>query len=115
MALTLLGYRATSRLLLTVARSMLGMYQLRQTDAALMHSVVVDARHRGQGLEHTMMDALEDVARQQESAWALLQVFADNVAARRFYRNRGYQDVWQTPRWVAALSWPSYVMQKALT
>ncbi len=114
MATTLLGYRAAARLLLTVARSQLGVYHQRQADAVLVHSVVVDARHRGQGLGHRLMDGVEHLAAAQGYGWVRLQVLADNAAARRLYRQRGYQEVWSTPRWQAALSWPSYVLQKAL-
>ena len=60
------------------------------------------------------MDALEHIAMEHGYQWAMLQVLADNETARRLYLHRGYQDMWHTPWWLAALSWPSYVMQKAL-
>jgi GNAT superfamily N-acetyltransferase len=114
LATRLLGYRAAGHLLLTVARSQVGVAHPPLREAVLVHSVVVDARRRGQGLGHTLMEALEQQAREHGAEWAVLQVLAANVAARRFYLQRGYEEVWRTPRWRAALSWPSYVMRKAL-
>ena len=115
MAMALLGYRATWRLLLTVGRSLLGVDHTQRTDTVLIHSVVVDERSRGQGLGHTLMDALEHIATTHGYQRAWLQVLSTNTAARRLYVHRGYQDVWEAPRWVAALSWSSAVMEKALT
>jgi ribosomal protein S18 acetylase RimI-like enzyme len=113
-AMRLLGYRATARLLLTVARSLIGVYSQRSPDTVLLHSVVVDAQHRRQGLGHSMMDTLERIAAEQGYQWAVLQVLADNHGARHLYLERGYQDIGRTPRWVDWLSWPSFIMRKGL-
>ena len=114
MAVKLLGYRATGRLLLTVARSRIGVYTQQQTDAALLHSIVVDEQQRGQGLGRIMLETLEQIIVEHGYPWAVLQVLGSNEAARRLYSQQGYQDIWHTPRWVATLSWPSCVMRKAL-
>ncbi len=83
LATKLLGYRATERLLLTVAHSRIGIYSQHQTDTALLHNVVVDAQQHGQGLGRTLMDTLEQIIAEQGYQWAVLQVLSDNEAARR--------------------------------
>jgi ribosomal protein S18 acetylase RimI-like enzyme len=113
-AARVLGYWSAGRLLLTVARSMIGVDRQSRADTAVFHSVVVDERYRGQGLGRTMLEALEHIALEHGYRWAMLQVLASNQAARRLYLRQGYRDVWRTPRWKAALSWPSYLMQKDL-
>lgn len=114
MAAKLLGYRDTGRLLLTVARSRVGVYSQHRTDTALLHSIVVDEQHRGQGLGGAILNALEQSVAKQGYQWAALQVLAGNEAAHRLYLKNGYEDIWHTPRWVAMLSWHSRVMWKAL-
>ncbi len=114
-AVTCIGYRATARLLLTVAQSMIGATFKTPDDAVFIHSVVVDRRHRGQGIGETLMQAVEQSALEQGYPSAILQVLAANQPARQLYRHCGYQDIWQSPRWAAILSWPSYMMQKMLT
>lgn len=113
-ALTYIGYQATARLLLTVAQSMLGTNFKIPTDAVFVHSVVVDAQRRGQGIGQTLMQAVEQSAREQGYSSAVLQVLAANQPARRLYRQCGYQEIWQSPHWASRLSWPSYIMQKML-
>jgi ribosomal protein S18 acetylase RimI-like enzyme len=114
MATKLLGYRATERLFLTVARSRIGVYARQESDTALLHSVVVDAQQRRQGLGRTLMDTLEKIIAEQGYPWAVLQVMSDNEAARRLYVHCGYQEIWRSPCWVTMLSWSSCVMRKAL-
>lgn len=114
-ALTCIGYPATARLLLTVAQSMIGTNFKTPADAVFFHSVVVDARCRGQGIGQTLMQAVEQIARKEGYPAAVLQVLAANQPARRLYGHCGYQDIWRSPRWAAMLSWPSYIMQKTLT
>lgn len=114
MAVTLLGYWAVGRLLLTIARSMIGIYPQRLADTVLLHSVVVDARYRGQGLGRCIVNQLEQIATEQGYQAVVLQVLADNAVARRFYLDCGYQEIWCSPRWVTMLNWSSYVLRKAL-
>ncbi|MCC7118172.1 MAG: GNAT family N-acetyltransferase [Anaerolineales bacterium] len=114
MAVKTLGYSGLGQLLLTVARSQIGVYGQRQADTAFLHSIVVDAQQRGRGLGRVMLKALEDFAAGEGCAWAALQVLSGNQAAYQLYSRSGYVEVWQAPRWVALLSWPSCVMRKAL-
>ncbi|CAN5721012.1 GNAT family N-acetyltransferase [soil metagenome] len=109
-----IGARATARLLLTVAQSLIGASFQRPVDAVFIHSVVVDARQRGQGIGRTLMQAIEQIALAQGYPAALLQVLAANQPARQLYRQCGYTDIWQSPSWASLLSWPSYIMQKKL-
>lgn len=114
MATALLGYRAVGRLLLTIARSMIGVRSQRLADTVLLHSIVVDAHYRKQGLGQMMVNQLEQIAIEQGYQWAMLQVLANNEAARHLYQSCGYQEIWRSPRWVAMLSWSSYILRKAL-
>lgn len=114
MALALLGYRPTARLLLTVARSMVGVSQPKVSDAMHIHSVVVDGQYRGQGIGHSLMAALEQHAADQGYSAAYLQVLASNHAARRLYKQRGYEEIWSSPQWTRMLTWPSYLMRKTV-
>lgn len=113
-AIKLVGYRSTGRLLLTVARSMVGIYTQKHPDAALLHSLVVNAQQRGQGLGRILLAALEQKIVEQGYSSALLQVLTSNEAAHRLYLQCGYQDIWTSPRWSALITWPSSVMRKAL-
>lgn len=114
-AAKLIGYGATARLLLVVARSMVPVPRPHTPDAVWIHSVVVDEAYRGQGIGQTILTALEEQAHDQcyRSAW--LQVLALNHPARRLYQQLGYTDVWTTPRWQHLLTWPSYLMTKVLS
>lgn len=114
-AVKLIGYGATARLLMVVARSMLPAPRPHTPDAVWIHSVVVDERYRGQGIGQAIMTDLEQQAYAQGYQTAWLQVLAMNQPARRLYRQLGYRDVWATPRWQQRLTWPSYLMTKALT
>lgn len=114
-ALRVLGYRATGQLILTIARSRVGVHSQRQMDSVLLHSVVVNESQRGQGLGLLMLETLEGLAARQGYAWATLQVLADNQSARKLYLRHGYEDIGETPRWAQTLSWKSYIMRKALT
>jgi ribosomal protein S18 acetylase RimI-like enzyme len=79
-----------------------------------LRSVVVDAQQRRQGLGRTLVDTLEQIIAEQGYQSAVLQVLSDNEAAHRLYFQRGYQEIWHSPRWVTLLSWSSCVMRKAL-
>ncbi|MCG8352322.1 MAG: ABC transporter permease [Chloroflexales bacterium] len=58
-------------------------------DTARLHRIVVNMRYRGQGFRLTMLDLVSPCT-------------------------RGYQNIWSTACLAAMLSWPSYVMRKAL-
>lgn len=113
-SLALIGYRSTARLLMTVAQSMLGVRRPQTPEAVYFHSVVVDTRHRGQGIGHTLMTAIEQHAAADGYPAACLQVLTSNQAARRLYKQRGYEDIWSSPPWTHMLTWPSYLMRKSL-
>lgn len=113
-AVNLIGYAATARLLMVVARSLVPVPRPHTSDMVWLHSVVVDEGHRGQRIGQTMMTALEEQARTQGYRAAWLQVLAMNQPARRLYQQLGYTEMWTTPRWQQLLTWPSYLMCKAL-
>lgn len=114
LAVTRIGYRATARLLLTVARSMVPSPRPSTPDAVWLHSVVVDDRHRGQGIGRVLMNQLEAqaIAHGYQAVW--LQVLAMNQPARQLYQQLGYKEMWSSPRWHRLLTWPSYLMRKTL-
>jgi GNAT superfamily N-acetyltransferase len=114
-ALQEIGVGSTARLLLTVARSLIVVQRPVMTDAVGVHSVVVDRRHRGQGVGHALMAAVEAQARQHGFQAAWLQVLARNQPARQLYERLGYSEVWASPRWAQPLTWPSAVLRKQLT
>ncbi|NTU81687.1 MAG: GNAT family N-acetyltransferase [Chloroflexales bacterium] len=114
-ALQELGAGPTARLLLTVARSLIGVQRPSMADAVGVHSVVVDSRHRGQGVGRALMVAVEDQARQHGFQAAWLQVLTQNQPARQLYERLGYTEVWASPRWAQLLTWPSAVLGKQLT
>lgn len=109
-----IGYGATARLLMVVARSMVPVPRPHTPDAVWVHSIVVDKAARGQGIGQAMMSNLEQQAHAAGYQTAWLQVLAMNQPARRLYRQLGYTDVWTTPRWQQLLTWPSYLMRKVL-
>ncbi len=114
-AVNLIGYGATARLLLVVARSMAPVPRPRTPGAVWVHSVVVDEAQRGQGIGPAIMTAVEEQAGAHGYKTAWLQVLAMNQPAQRLYQQLGYTVAWATPRWQHLLTWPSYLMVKTLT
>lgn len=110
-----IGYGATARLLMVVARSLVPVPRPHTPDAVWIHSVVVDEGYRGQGIGQAIMTDLEQQAYAQGYQTAWLQVLAMNQPARRLYRQLGYSDVWTTPLWQQRLTWPSHLMTKTLS
>lgn len=51
----------------------------------------VREEHRGRGVAHALMDALEDFARGRGYLWAYLDSKAELLPAIRFYEQRGYE------------------------
>jgi GNAT superfamily N-acetyltransferase len=109
-----IGVGPTARLLLTVARSLIAVQRPVMADAIGVHSVVVDRRHRGQGVGRALMAAVEEQTRQHGFQAAWLQVLAQNQPARQLYERLGYSEVWASPRWAQLLTWPSAVLRKQL-
>lgn len=110
-----IGYGATVRLLLVVARSLMPVPRPRTPDVVWVHSLVVDEARRGQGIGQALMNEMEAQAAAQGYQRAWLQVLATNQPARRLYQQLGYTVAWSTPRWQQLLTWPSYLMVKALS
>lgn len=108
-----IGIFSTLKLLGTVARSLLGVYQQNNPRSALIHSVVVTESRRGNGAGAALMDFLEAQIRAR-GLNARLQVLGDNLGAQRFYARRGYREIWRLTGWRAALSWVSLIMEKEL-
>lgn len=107
-----IGFAATLRLLGTVARSLFGVYQHKENDSALIHSVVVDGSQRGRGAGEVLMRGLEKVIRERGAARARVQVLESNTEARRFYARLAYKEIWRSSWWQAFLSWRNLVMEK---
>ena len=114
-AVNLIGYGGTARLLLVVARSLAPVPRPQTPDAVWVHSLVVDAAQRGQGIGQALMTAVEAQAAAAGYQTAWLQVLQMNQPARRLYQQLGYTVAWSTPRWQHLLTWPSSLLAKALT
>jgi len=65
----------------------------RGTRSARLYSIAVDAHEAGQGVGSHLMEAAENAARGRKAARLHLEVRADNSAATRFYRRRGYAEI----------------------
>lgn len=114
-AVNRIGYGATARLLLVVARSLAPVPRPQTPDAVWVHSLVVDAAQRGQGIGQALMTAVEAQAAAAGYQTAWLQVLQMNQPAQRLYQQLGYTVAWSTPRWQHLLTWPSSLLVKALT
>ena len=110
----LLGNRGAFRLLFTVARSLIGIHRQADLDTVLFHSMVVDEHYRGRGLGRRLTQELEWCAVKNGYRRAAVQVLVANKVARQLYVQLGYRELMRTPRWLRALTWPSYVMEKSL-
>lgn len=113
-ALRVLGVRHTLQLLLTVARSMLIKPQERPAGSVLLHSVVVDAKLRGQGLGRVLVEGIEAKVRSTGLNTIVLQVLVANQAAQHFYHSLGYQIYWRSPSYLRMLSWPITMLRKEI-
>ncbi|NNJ11794.1 GNAT family N-acetyltransferase [Chloroflexales bacterium ZM16-3] len=113
-ALEIIGLRDTVRLLLTVGRSMVAAHRERPHGSALIHSVVVDAGQRGRGLGGALMAVIEGEIRATGLPTAMIQVLQANQSARQLYRRLGYEAIWESPRYLRAIAWPTYLMRKEL-
>lgn len=114
MAYTLLGYANATRMVGTLARSMVAHAPPLPAGHAYVHGVVVDAQQRGRGLGLAIMERLEENLRQAGVAGVQLQVIIDNASARRLYERLGYRVVGRSPRWLDRLTFPTNTMLKAL-
>jgi GNAT superfamily N-acetyltransferase len=84
-------------------------------DEVLLHSVVVAATHRGDGLGRLRVAHLEDEGRRRGKARGILQVISANTTARTFYRSLGYAEHDHPVGPVARrFGYPSVMMHKAL-
>ncbi|HYF66055.1 MAG TPA: GNAT family N-acetyltransferase [Herpetosiphonaceae bacterium] len=114
MAYTLLGYANATRMVGTLARSMLAHAPALPAGHAYVHGVVVDERQRGRGLGLAIMQRVEDELRQAGVAGVQLQVVIDNAGASRLYERLGYRVVGRSPRWLDRLTFPTNTMAKEL-
>lgn len=56
------------------------------------YEIHVERQYQGNGLGKSLMGLFEGVGRRAGVKKAMLTVFADNVAARRFYKRLGYEE-----------------------
>jgi ribosomal protein S18 acetylase RimI-like enzyme len=59
----------------------------------LISNVAVRPDCQGRGIAHHLVQAAIDLAREHGGKWAILQVYADNVPARRLYQRLGFEQV----------------------
>jgi [ribosomal protein S18]-alanine N-acetyltransferase len=64
----------------------------RGTRSARLYSIAVAANEAGKGVGSRLLDAAEDAGRKRKAERLHLEVRADNAAAIRFYRQKGYQE-----------------------
>jgi ribosomal protein S18 acetylase RimI-like enzyme len=82
---------------------------------AHIHSLVIDARHRGRGLGSVLLARLENQALNRGKIDAVLQVVTSNRTAQAFYRSRGYQPTGRTAAGIRrVLGYPTILMRKDL-
>jgi GNAT superfamily N-acetyltransferase len=55
-----------------------------------VHDVIVTGEYRGQGVAAAMLQEVERIARSHDCCRLTLEVYADNVAARRAYEKFGF-------------------------
>lgn len=112
MAYTLLGFRNASRMLGTLARSLVAPTPPLPTDHAYVHGVVVVAEQRGRGVGAQIMHKLEAHLSEVGMRGVQLQVLIDNSAAQRLYERLGYGVVGRSPRWMDRLTFATNTMLK---
>ena len=57
----------------------------------VIHRLAITPERQGQGLANQLMDFAEDFAREKGFTSIRLDTYSDNVRARKFYENRGYE------------------------
>ncbi|SEV96464.1 GNAT family N-acetyltransferase [Natrinema salifodinae] len=60
------------------------------TTRGLLSNIYVDPAYRDRGIGAALLEAAEDALAERGADVMLLEVMADNEAARRFYRRQGY-------------------------
>ncbi len=116
-AVRYLGLINTLQLFSTMLRAALAPETQLEPQSAYIHSVVIDAEWRGQGLGHGLMAAIEQVAQDRGARTCVLRVITSNTSARRLYQRLGYQVIERTPPWMEWTEWltfPSEIMTKRL-
>lgn len=114
MAYTLLGYANATRMVGTLARSMVAHAPPLPAGHAYVHGVVVDEAQRGRGLGLAIMRQLEERLREAGVAGIQLQVVIANAGAQRLYERLGYRVAGRSPRWLDRLTFPTNTMVKPL-
>jgi ribosomal-protein-alanine acetyltransferase len=64
----------------------------RGAHAGRLYSIAVDAGEAGRGIGSRLLEAAENAARARKAGRLRLEVRADNAAAIRFYRRKGYRE-----------------------
>ncbi len=117
MAIALLGYRTSARVLFALSLDMLAARLARPrrpADALYVYGVSVDSAHRGRGVGRALMHHCETIACQHDLPTIQLRVIVSNRNALDFYRHLGYKVVGRTPRWLDLFAFPTLVLQKRL-
>jgi ribosomal protein S18 acetylase RimI-like enzyme len=97
------------------ARGLLTIADPPEHDEGQIHSVVVDEKYRGEGLDGVILRHLEEEAIGLGKRRAVLQVITSNVRARAFYRSAGYSEA-ELRRGLVRdrLAYPSVLMWREL-
>lgn len=84
-------------------------------EVADVMTIAVAPRARGRGLGRLLLDHLVDAARAAGAAHLMLEVRADNAAARRLYADRGFTDVSVRRRYYQPGDIDAHVLRLPLT
>jgi ribosomal protein S18 acetylase RimI-like enzyme len=117
MAIALLGYRTSARVLFALSLDMIAARLARPrrpANALYVYGVSINSAHRGRGVGRALMHHCETIARQHDLLIIQLRVIVSNRNALDFYRHLGYKVVGRTPRWLDLFAFPTLVLQKRL-
>jgi ribosomal protein S18 acetylase RimI-like enzyme len=103
------------RSIVGAARGVLTIADPPEHDEGQIHSLVVDEKHRGEGLGGVILRHLERDAVGLGKRRAVLQVITANAGARAFYRSAGYSEAaLRRGRVRDRVAYPSVLMRREL-
>jgi len=59
----------------------------------LISNVAVQSDYQGRGIARHLVQAAIDLAKEHDGKWVILQVYTDNVPARKLYQDLGFQQI----------------------